>query len=289
MTTLGILIAIALLLLVAYRIAFEPWMARWGATEIEATRTFPGDELWPNPTRVETRALTIGAPVSRVWAWLNQIGQDRGGFYSYSVLENLFGAHIRNADRILPNVPPLQAGARLWYTPREAFGGTGYSEIVRVDPARMIVLVGHSGKNPAPNGTWSFFLEPIGQAETRLVTRGLGGNSRQPVLQRLFERFIMAPTHFVMERRMLLGVKERAEGQRTSSAQDLVEVTPWLVAIALTVAGAIGAMLAVEPGWWLAVFAAGASGLLVLPLLRPPAVLSIAWVLLGAAAAVVAL
>jgi hypothetical protein len=153
----------------------------------------------------------------------------------------------------------------------------------------MIVLVGHSGKNPAPNGTWSFFLEPIGQAETRLVTRGLGGNSRQPVLQRLFERFIMAPTHFVMERRMLLGVKERAEGQRTSSAQDLVEVTPWLVAIALTVAGAIGAMLAVEPGWWLAVFAAGASGLLVLPLLRPPAVLSIAWVLLGAAAAVVAL
>jgi hypothetical protein len=248
MTTLGILIAIALLLLVAYHIAFEPWMARWGATEIEAARTFPGDELWPNPNRVETRAVTIGAPVSRVWAWLSQIGQDRGGFYSYSVLENLFGAHIRNADRILPDLPPLQAGARLWYTPREAFGGTGYSEIVRVDPARMVVLVGHSGRNPTPNGTWSFFLEPIGQAETRLLTRGLGGNSSQAVLQRPFERFIMAPIHFVMERRMLLGIKERAEGQRTSSTHDLVEVTPWFAAMVLAVAGAIGTILAGEIG-----------------------------------------
>lgn len=286
--TIAILIAIALLLLVIYRAIFEPWMARWGATDFETHREFSGDELWPDPIQVETRAVTIRAPVEQVWAWLSQIGQDRGGFYSYSVLENLCGAHIRNADRILPGLLPLRAGERLWYTPRGAFGGTGYSEIVQVEPEQLIVLVGHAGKNPTPSGTWSFFLEPIHQAETRLITRGLRGNSRQPVSQRLFERFFMTPTHFVMERRMLLGIKERAEGRRASIAHDVAEVVPWFAALALTIVGALGAALAVNAGWWLTVFATGASALLVLPLLRPPLALSAGWVLVGAAAAVAA-
>jgi hypothetical protein len=148
--------------------------------------------------------------------------------------------------------------------------------------------VGHSGKKPTPNGTWSFFLEPISRDQTRLIARGLGGNRRQPLLQRLFERYVMVPTHFVMERRMLLGIKERAEGQSASIAHDVVEVIPWFAAAALTIAGAVGTV-ADGPGWWVAVFAADASALLVLPLLRPPIVLSFAWVLVGAAVAIAAI
>jgi hypothetical protein len=64
--TVGIVIAIGLLLVVAYRAVFERWIGHWGATDVEAARVFPGDELWPNPLRVETRAVTIRAPVERV-------------------------------------------------------------------------------------------------------------------------------------------------------------------------------------------------------------------------------
>jgi hypothetical protein len=75
---------------------------RWGATAAEVARRLPGDELIPHPASVSTRAITIQAPVERVWPWVLQTGQERGGLYSYQWLENLFGSDIHNADRIMP-------------------------------------------------------------------------------------------------------------------------------------------------------------------------------------------
>jgi hypothetical protein len=88
--------------LAAYLLAFRPWMQGWGATKDEKRKGLPGDEQVLNPWKSSTRAITVHAPVEKVWPWLAQIGQDRGGFYSYHWLENLAGCHIRNAGTIHP-------------------------------------------------------------------------------------------------------------------------------------------------------------------------------------------
>ena len=85
-----------------YALKVRPWMLRWGATRAESEATLPGDELAPRPGVGPTGAVTVDAPVEAVWSWLAQIGQDRGGFYSYEWLENLAGCRMRNAERIHP-------------------------------------------------------------------------------------------------------------------------------------------------------------------------------------------
>jgi hypothetical protein len=79
----------------------RPWYNRWGVTEEEAARSLPGDELVPDPRLGYTRAITIQTPPERVWPWLIQIGQGRGGLYSYDGLENLAGCDIHSAERII--------------------------------------------------------------------------------------------------------------------------------------------------------------------------------------------
>ena len=82
----------------------RPWYNRWGATEADVARSLPGDELVPAPMLGYTRAITIQAPVEQVWPWLAQMGQGRGGLYSYDRLENLAGCKIHSVDHILPEL-----------------------------------------------------------------------------------------------------------------------------------------------------------------------------------------
>ena len=70
----------------------------------------PGDDLVANPALESTRAITIQAPASTIWPWLVQLGQGRGGFYSYQRLENLIGSDIHNADSIVPEYQDLKVG-----------------------------------------------------------------------------------------------------------------------------------------------------------------------------------
>jgi hypothetical protein len=79
-----------------------PWLLNWGSTPEERRKSMPEDALMPEGSRGLTRAVTVEAPVEEVWPWLAQLGQDRGGFYSYEWLENLAGCRMRNADRIHP-------------------------------------------------------------------------------------------------------------------------------------------------------------------------------------------
>ena len=182
----------------AYALVVRPWHLRWGATDEEVGKPLPGDELVPNPAIESTRAITVNASVEEVWPWLAQIGQDRGGFYSYEWLENLAGCRMRNADRIHPEWQHREVGERVFLHP--AFG----LKVASFEPGRAIVLEG-----------WGpFVVEPIDEKSTRVIIRSRVPRRLDVLLYYLLTFEI---PHFVMERRMLLGIKECAE--RAEDAQ----------------------------------------------------------------------
>lgn len=192
--------------------ALRPWFLRWGATGEEVSRTWPGDEMAPKPASLATRAVTIHAPAEEVWPWIVQIGQDRGGFYSYTWLENLVGARIHNADRILPECQSREVGDTVWMAPRERYGGKGCMRVARLDPGKAMVLVSPDDYETviktgvAPLGVWSFILDPVDERTTRLIVRSLSGTKEGPGRFLIFD-----PIHFIMERKMMLGIRDRAE------------------------------------------------------------------------------
>ena len=95
----------------AYSFVVLPRLRRWGATPDEASRALPGDDLIPDPLYATTRAITVQAPAEAVFPWLVQLGQNRGGFYTYDALENLFRLDIHSADRIHPEWQDLEPGS----------------------------------------------------------------------------------------------------------------------------------------------------------------------------------
>lgn len=189
---------------------------RWGATDEEILATWPGDDLSPNAICRATRAVTIHASADKVWPWLVQIGQDRGGFYSYSWLENLVGARIHNADRILPDIPERKVGDTVWMSPKERYGGKGCMKVAAVEPARAMVLVSPDDYETvpkigrAPGGCWTFILHPIDSGSTRLILRSRSAED-ESLPFKLFNRLVFDPAHFIMERKMMLEIKRLAE------------------------------------------------------------------------------
>ena len=181
----------------------RPWHTRWGSTEAELVAALPGDDLVPNAHYTTQHAVTIQASPEEVWPWLVQLGQDRGGFYSYDWLERLVGDDIRNADRIHPEWQTLREGDLVRAAQPDYLGGVFGRDIgwrvVRVEPQRVLVL-----------GGWgAFVLEPVaGGTRFTVRTRGAGEPN---VMLAPFGLLVFEPAHFIMERRMLLGIKERAE------------------------------------------------------------------------------
>ena len=174
-----------------YAFVIRPWHLRWGATDEEINKALPGDELVPEPGIESTRAITVNAPVEEVWPWLAQIGQDQGGLYSYEWLENLAGCQMRNADRIHPEWQHRETGETVFLHP--AYG----PKVASFEPGRAIVL----------EGGWTFAVEPIDKENARVFLR-----SRTPWgLGALSYLLAIELPHFIMERRMLKGIKERAE------------------------------------------------------------------------------
>src|SRR6516165_2784319 len=124
----------------------------------------PGDELVADPASVATRAVTVEAPPEEVWRWLVQIGQDRGGMYSYDGLENVLGLRIHSTDRIREEWQRLDAGDRVRLVPKGWLGlpeGLALS-VARVDPGRSIVLREQPPQQPW-DAVWSFHVRPLGQ------------------------------------------------------------------------------------------------------------------------------
>jgi hypothetical protein len=175
----------------AYTLFVRPWHAGWGATPAEQAMPLPGDALGAGAPAVTTRALTIHAPAAEVWQWLVQIGQGRGGWYSYTWLENLFGAGMHNAARIDPALQTLAVGDPILFTQ------TGeHATVAAVYPRQALVL----------DGGWTFYLQPLDAATTRLVVRYFCHDDP------LYYFTVFEPAHFLMESGMMLGLKARAEG-----------------------------------------------------------------------------
>ena len=188
----------------------------WGATPEEAAATLPGDDLVPGPAEQTTLAVTIDASADEVWAWLVQIGQGRGGMYSYDWLENLIGLDIRSSDEIREEWQHLDVGDRVVVVP-ERYGPlpTGYAfSVARVDPGRTLVLRQSPPEHPW-NGVWSFHSIPTGDGRSRLLARSR--TERQPQVGLRIATRLGEPVTLVMTRRMLRGIKHRAEG-RTHAA-----------------------------------------------------------------------
>lgn len=183
----------------AYLWKLRPWHLRWGATDEEVKKSLPGDELVTQPKLRATHAITIDAPATDLWPWLVQMGQNRGGFYSYAWLENLVGCHMQNADEIVPEWQELKVGDKVWLHPKAP-----PVEVAAIEPGHAIVL--------KPWGP--FVLHPIDERRTRLIIRSQGDydpDLGNPVLNFFLWRVIYEPAHFLMERKMLLGIKSRAE------------------------------------------------------------------------------
>lgn len=178
----------------AYARWVRPWLRRWGATDAECSVRLPGDPTGAKAVAQSTRAVQIDAPADAVWPWLAQIGQDRGGFYSYAWLENLAGCRMRNADRVHPEWGQRAVGETVLLHPN------GGLKILHIELDRALVL----------EGGWSLVVEPHGPERCRLLTRfyapaGIAGNAYYAMLLEL--------PHFVMERKMLLEIKRRAESR----------------------------------------------------------------------------
>jgi hypothetical protein len=106
--------------MISYPLVLRPWLLRGGATADEATAALPGDDIVARPRTTSTRAVTIAADPADVWPWLAQLGQGRGGMYSYDLLENLFGADIHTADRVMPELQAIKPGDRIRLFPASA-------------------------------------------------------------------------------------------------------------------------------------------------------------------------
>jgi hypothetical protein len=191
------LVALAL----AYWFGARRWFARWGATDADLRRVMGGDAIIAAPTHVQTQAVTVDAPPDAIWPWLVQIGHRRGGLYSYDWLDRLFGYLDRpSADRILPEFQQLAPGDVI-----PLGRGQGFP-VVTVEPQRALVL---GGRQDGFEWVWQFGLYRLDDRRTRLVTRG-AQRFAPSITAWLFMR-VMEPAAFLMTRRMLLGVKQRAE------------------------------------------------------------------------------
>ena len=186
---------------VAYPLLLRRWCLTWGATPAEAAARLPGDDLLPKPDIVSTRAVTVDAPPGAVWPWLVQMGSGRGGAYTYDWIENLFGLDMHSADEILPQFQDLAVGDLL---PLGERGPRMRVEIL--EPARVLSLRSDDGA-----WVWTFTLVPQ-DGSTRLISRNRIATPGASPVARLAYLLVMEPGSLVMERRMLHGIRQRAEG-----------------------------------------------------------------------------
>jgi hypothetical protein len=182
-----------------YHRYLREWVLTWGATAEEVARRLPGDELLEDADIVATRAIEIDAPPSAIWPWLVQMGPGRAGAYTYDWIENFFGLNMHSAERIVPEWQQLQVGDVL----RSREGRPGMR--VEILASERVL----SNRSEAGDWVWTFALGPE-NGSTRLISRNRIAIKGAAAGQRL-GMLVMEPGSLVMERKMLLGIKRRAE------------------------------------------------------------------------------
>jgi len=172
------------------------WVLTWGASAREAASSLPGDELLDDADGSSTRAISIAAPASDIWPWLAQLGPaPRGGAYTYDWIENLLSLNMHSTDRVLAEFQHPQVGDTISL-------GANQMTLERVEPDRVLAWRSQDG-----NWVWAFVLSEQGE-QTRLISRN---RFRLPALAARLGMLAMEPASLVMERKMLIGIKQRAE------------------------------------------------------------------------------
>jgi hypothetical protein len=202
MTLRRVTVAALILGVVYFRFLRTPILT-WGATDAEAAARLPGDELLEEADGIATRAIDIDAPKGAVWPWIAQMGPSpRGGAYTYDWIENLLGLNMHSVDRVLPEFQHPEVGETIAY-------GSNRMRLERLEPEHLLAWRSEDG-----NWVWAFVLEARGGA-TRVISRN---RFRLPTLAARLGMVPLEPASLVMERKMLLGIKQRAE--RLASDQD---------------------------------------------------------------------
>jgi hypothetical protein len=255
-------LVVALAVAVTGYLLIRPWHLRWGATTGEVAQAMPGDlagARW-------TRAITVNTPPDRIWPWLVQWGQGRGGWYSYDWLENLLGFDIHTADRIMPEFQQLAVGDPICMA-----RGVCPSHVSLVEPNRWLSWQA-TGDDGSPTWTFTFGLFPLDGERTRLVVReSFAPDAMPPAVLAAIEI-----PDVVMEQKALQTVKYRAEGVAAPAYTTPVEIGAWLSAFVL---GSLAGLLFVTRRNWRRPLAVGVMAvvvLLVLTFMFPPLWLRVA-------------
>ena len=212
-----------LLVGLGYFVMLRPWYQNWGSQGFEKEMTLPGDEIIHSPKAVINRAIHIHAAPEKVWPWLVQIGYGRAGWYSYDQLEAAVGAGDfldgHSSARIIPELQDLKVGDFIPAAPEPALK----FEVMQLQKNETMVLHAFihplTGKNitreEAAKGlwlrqTWCFYLAETHNRETHLIARSRVDYGPM-VFMNPINWFLIEPAHFIMEQKMLKGLKLRAE------------------------------------------------------------------------------
>ena len=206
--------------IIVYILFLRPKILTWGATEDDVKMPLVGDDLAPKISA--TRAISIDAPISDVWKWVNQLGADRGGFFSYSFLEKALGYEMRET-KFVPEFQEMEVGRIVPASIDESKSLIKFNfSVVAVEPGKSFVLK-----------EWgAFVLKEVSPMQTRLIVR-THGQETPNLLSKVID-FVGELLHYIMERRMLLGLKSHAEsGIRLSSTADNL----WFLGLFLSAVG----------------------------------------------------
>jgi hypothetical protein len=207
--------------IIVYAVFLRSKIMAWGASAEEATMPLVGDDLAPGIS--STRAISINAPISEVWKWVIQLGADRGGFFSYSFLEKVLGYKAREENPAL-EFQEMEVG-------RNVPGSIDESKSVIKYNFRVVAV--ETGKSFVLENWGTFVLKEVNSKQTRLIVR-----THEPTLPDLISKiadFFFMPLHYIMERRMLMGMKARVEGRRLSETLDNL----WLLGVFLSGVGIV--------------------------------------------------
>ena len=208
--TIRLLIALVVVAVIsaAFELVIRPWYTDWGATPAEIAQPMPGDELVAQPARAYTRAITIQAGTEQVWPWVAQLGQGKGGMYSYTGIEQAIGCDMHNADQIVPGWQTVSAGDAVRMC-QEGYGPPPY-RVAAVEPGQALILGHHpQGDDTTWSDSWTFVLSRIDAQTTRLFIR-----TRTTLSGLMWD--VIDPGVFLMEYGMLHGIKARAEALAAS-------------------------------------------------------------------------
>lgn len=208
--TTGLSLGCLVFVTVGYPLIVRPWHRRWGATADEIARPMAGDDAVQHPTEVTTRAVTVAAGPEQIWPWLVQMGNHRGGLYSYDWIDLMIGAlHGPSANRVLPQFQDLRVGDEMPYA-------VGTPMRVEALERPHALLLAYRRADIVVTQSWGIY--PLDDQRSRLVLRV---RAQLPVTWRMLPALLfLDPAEFIMVRKQLLGIKWRAERLAASQAKE---------------------------------------------------------------------